>query len=66
MGVTITLTHLAPYVKMSQASYYKKYMERGLPSESCQQFALEDIKREIADAVQTFNYQINSMSTTNG
>ena len=24
------------------------------------------LKKEIKDAVQTFNYQINSMSTTNG
>ena len=26
----------------------------------------ESIKKEIADAVQTFNYQVNSMTTTNG
>lgn len=28
--------------------------------------ATKRLKREIKDAVQTFNYQINSMSTTNG
>ena len=65
-GVTITLTHLAPYVRMSQDIYFNKYVERGLSLAQCQQFALEDTKKEIADAVQTFNYQINSMSTTNG
>ena len=26
----------------------------------------EDLAKEIEDGVQTFNYQINSMSTTNG
>lgn len=30
------------------------------------QYAYDMTKREIRDAVQTFNYQINSMSTTNG
>lgn len=29
-------------------------------------YAMDKIKQEIKDAVQTFNYQINSMSTTNG
>ena len=27
---------------------------------------MQDTKKEISDAVQTFNYQCNSMSTTNG
>lgn len=27
---------------------------------------MKRLKKEIRDAVQTFNYQINSMSTTNG
>ena len=27
---------------------------------------LEDLRKEISDGVQTFQYQINSMTTTNG
>ena len=30
------------------------------------QFAEEDLHKEIVDAVQTFNYQTNSMTNTNG
>lgn len=65
-GCTITLTHLAPFVRDSYNIYLKKYRDRGLNEDQCVQFAKEDTKKEIADAVQTFNYQINSMSTTNG
>lgn len=65
-GCTITLTHLAPFVRDSKNSYIKKYRSRGLPEEQVQQFATEDLKKEIEDGVQTFNYQVNSMTTTNG
>ena len=65
-GVTISLSHLAPFVKDSFNKYYKKYKLRGHNEEDCERYASEDVKSEIADGVQTFNYQINSMSTTNG
>ena len=65
-GCTISLTHLAPFVEDSRKKYYKKYIERGFDEEQSKVFAEEDLKKEISDAVQTFNYQINSMSTTNG
>ena len=65
-GCTISLTHLAPYVRKSYDALYKKYERRGENEEKCRQYADEDLKKEIKDAVQTFNYQVNSMSTTNG
>ena len=65
-GVTITLTHLAPYVRMSFKEFYNKYIEWGFDEKTAQEFAKKDLKKEIKDSVQTFNYQINSMSTTNG
>ena len=65
-GATITLTHLAPFVRDSYERYLKRYLERGLSKEQAEKFATEDIKREITDGVQTFQYQINSMTTTNG
>lgn len=65
-GATITLTHLAPFVRDSYQRYLKRYQERGLSQEQAEKFANEDIKREITDGVQTFQYQINSMTTTNG
>ena len=65
-GATITLTHLAPFVRDSFNIYMEKYKNRGLSYQQCLEFSREDIKKEIADSVQTFNYQVNSMTTTNG
>ena len=65
-GATITLTHLAPFVRDSFNIYLERYKKRGMTEEQCLKFAREDIKKEVSDAVQTFNYQCNSMTTTNG
>ncbi len=65
-GCTITLTHLAPFVKDSYNFYLNKYKSRKLEKKLCEQYAKEDLKKEIVDGVQTFQYQINSMTTTNG
>ncbi len=65
-GATISLTHLAPFVRSSYEKYYKKYEERKLKKEDCEKFAWEDTKKEVEDGVQTFNYQVNSMTNTNG
>lgn len=79
-GATITLTHLAPFVRDS-----KKHIEKNVRNElqgvygfnnsngwsndretRIEQIINDRLKKEIADGVQTFNYQVNSMSTTNG
>ncbi len=65
-GCTITLTHLAPFVKASKDFYVKKYKNRGFSKEDIEKYAMEDLKKEVTDGVQTFQYQINSMTTTNG
>lgn len=65
-GCTISLTHLAPFVRDSYERYLEKYKDRKLSKEQCEKFAKEDIAKEIKDGVQTFQYQINSMTTTNG
>lgn len=65
-GTTISLTHLAPFVRKSGEFYRKKYLDWGMTEEQANKFASLDLAREVKDAVQTFNYQINSMSTTNG
>ena len=65
-GCTITLTHLAPFVRDSYSRYLKIYKNRKLSKEDCEKFAKEDLKTEITAGVQTFQYQVNSMTTTNG
>lgn len=65
-GTTITLTHLTPFVRDSFNYYIRRYKDRGFSNPDVEKYAYEDLRKEIADGVQTFNYQINSMSTTNG
>jgi ribonucleoside-triphosphate reductase len=65
-GVTVSMSHLAPFVRDSYNRYYQKYLDRNLTEKQARQFAEEDTKKEICDGVQTFNYQVNSMTTTNG
>lgn len=65
-GATISLSHLAPFVRDSYEKYYDKYKERNFNEEDCKAYAIEDTKKEVADGVQTFNYQVNSMTNTNG
>ena len=65
-GCTITLTHLAPFIRASYEKYLDKYKKRKLTKEQIEKFAKEDLAKEITDGVQTFQYQINSMTTTNG
>ena len=65
-GATVSLSHLAPFVRSSYEKYYKKYKDNGLPEKQCKKLAEADTRKEVADGVQTFNYQVNSMTNTNG
>ena len=78
-GATISLTHLTPFIRTSREIIYKKNKETfshftnfcdDMTKEEQENFLNKitdkELKKEIADGVQTFNYQINSMSTTNG
>ena len=65
-GATISLTHLAPFVRSSYENLLDKYKKWGFDIDMADKYATIDLKKEISDSVQTFNYQINSMSTTNG
>ena len=65
-GVTITLTHLAPFVRESYRRYIQQYLKWGCDINQANKLAEKAIAKEVSDAVQTFNYQCNSMTNTNG
>ncbi len=67
-GQTISLSHIAPYVRVSKNKIEKKYRDRNLPitEEALKQYVQEDLKKEIKDAVQTFNYQTLTLMSMNG
>ena len=65
-GCTISLAHLAPFVRDSYKKHYEKYISWGIDENNAKEFAKRDTKKEVNDGVQTFNYQVNSMTNTNG
>lgn len=65
-GCTITLTHLAPFVRLSHDRFKNKYLDWNFDDDTAEMMAQLDTKKEVADSVQTLNYQLNSLTTTNG
>ncbi len=65
-GCTISLTHLATFVRLSHDRYFEKYKGWGFNDADSEVYAQADTKKEVADAIQTLNYQLNSLTTTNG
>lgn len=74
-GTTISLTHLAPFVKDSENRIRKELEEEidimigdinMVSHENFEKVVQKRLAKEIEDAVQTFNYQINTMFTVNG
>lgn len=75
-GQTISVSHLAPYVRVSREKYYKRAIER-LTSSSLN-LSLSDVEKladaeadsnlvnEIASGVQTIQYQVNTLDSANG
>ncbi len=55
-GCTISTAHLAPFLRKSKEYYQKEYPE----------YWEKLYLKELTDGVQTFNYQVNSMSNSNG
>lgn len=67
-GQTISLSHLAPFVRISREKIEKKYRDMNLPitEERLNELIIKELKDEIKDSVQTFNYQVSTLQTTNG
>ncbi|MBQ2347669.1 MAG: anaerobic ribonucleoside-triphosphate reductase [Clostridia bacterium] len=73
-GTTISLTHLAPFVRDSYNKYLEEVkndvamlnIEDRVTQNEIEAIAKQKLKKEIEDSVQTFNYQINTMFTVNG
>ena len=77
-GATVSLTHLAPFVRDSYNKYFEEVSKEfdnieilgDLSIEEydnkIKEIAMQRTKKEIEAGVQTFNYQVNSMTNTNG
>lgn len=76
-GQTFSTSHLAPYVRKSYDNYIKEVaselydcsfgnIDNEIFKENVEKIARKRLKKEIADGVQTIQYQLNTLMTTNG
>ena len=67
-GQTVSLSHIAPFVRISEKRITKKYEDMNLPvsQDRLDELIQKELRDEIRDAVQTFNYQVSTLMTTNG
>ena len=67
-GQTVSLSHIAPFVRISEERITKKYEDMNLPvsQDRLDELIQKELRDEIRDAVQTFNYQVSTLMTTNG
>ena len=72
-GQTISLSHLAPFVDVSRQKIKAEVLqdvsgEKGynLSSDELQRIVEKRVRREVKRGVQTIQYQINTLLTTNG
>lgn len=71
-GQTMSLSHLAPYVRISENKirkellYEMEIINKTLSNNDIDKIVNERLKKEIKDSIQTFNYQLSTMNSTNG
>lgn len=75
-GQTMTLSHLAPFVRISEEKIRKKvydelnlfaqYGENPEDEQITEKIIKNRLAEEVRDGVQTFQYQINTLQTSNG
>ena len=64
-GQSITIKHLAPFLRVSFDKYHKKYLEK-CDKNLAYDLATERMMEELKSGVQTVRYQLSTLQTTNG
>ncbi|WP_156300268.1 anaerobic ribonucleoside-triphosphate reductase [Streptobacillus canis] len=67
-GQSIDIRHLGKYLRVSREKYLNKYREKytNLDEETLKSLVEDRVKDELKSGVQTIQYQINTLMTTNG
>lgn len=65
-GQTSSLSHLAPYVRKSRERYYNLLKDTINSVEELNQAVDKLLRKEVASGVQTIQYQIQTLATSNG
>ena len=64
-GNTITIKHIAPFLRVSYNKYLNKYKEK-YSLEMAQELAEERMMEELKSGIQTIRYQLSTLHTSNG
>lgn len=65
-GQSVDIKHLGKYLRKTYDKAYKKWEEKGYDHELCVEYALDKRTEELKSGIQTMQYQINTLMTTNG
>lgn len=67
-GQTFTLAHLAPFVEETRNYFRKKFKDElsSLTDEQLEELVEKETRRNVKDGIQTLQYQLVTISTTNG
>ena len=65
-GQSITVKHLAKYLKVTEEKAYKHYLELLGDEELAKKLSYDAKMKELKDGVQTIRYQLSTLQTTNG
>lgn len=64
-GNSITIKHIAPYLRVSYDKYFKRYSKK-YDIETTEELANERMMEELEAGIQTIRYQISTLHTSNG
>lgn len=64
-GQSITIKHIAPFLRVSYEKFYNKYSKK-YDEETAREMAQDRMMEELTSGVQTIRYQLSTLQTTNG
>ena len=64
-GNSITIKHIAPFLRVSYDKYFNKYKEK-YSEEMANELAEERMLEELKSGIQTIRYQLSTLHTSNG
>lgn len=64
-GNSITIKHIAPYLRVSYNKYYKKYKQK-YGEQTAKEMAEDRMFEDLESGIQTIRYQLSTLHTSNG
>ncbi|MFR2314874.1 anaerobic ribonucleoside-triphosphate reductase [Terrisporobacter sp.] len=65
-GQSITVRHIAPFLRVSYDKYFDRYKKLGFTESQANKIAKDRTKEELVAGIQTIRYQLSTLQTTNG